>query len=56
MREERFGYLPTPSDLPLEKAINFRHYREEDEYGEIEFSVRRLYSMKQGKFEDEGYD
>lgn len=55
-REERFGYLPTPSRLPLREAINLEFYREDDEYQEVEFSIRRLYSMKQGKFQDEGYD
>ncbi len=55
-REDRFGYLPTPSRLPLREAVNLEFYRADDEYQEIEFSMRRLYSMKQRKFEEEGYD
>lgn len=54
--EARFGYLPIFSRLPLREAVNLTFYREDDEYQEIEFSVSRLYSMKQRKFEDEGYD
>lgn len=54
--EARFGYLAAPSHLLLREAVNLEFYREDDEYQEIEFSVSRLYSMKQSKFEDEGYD
>lgn len=55
-REARFGHLPTPRRLSLREAVNLEFYRADDEYQEIEFSVGRSYSMKQRKFEDEGYD
>jgi len=54
-RDHRFGYLPLPTGMPLKQAINLDYYRQDDEYQEIEFSVLRVYSMKEQKFTDDGH-
>ena len=53
-REARFGYLELASNLTLREAVNLAGYNEDDEYGEIEFTVRRVYFMKEGTFEKRG--
>ncbi len=49
-REEKFGYLETPSGMTLKEAVNLDLYRPDDEWGEIVFTTRRLFSLRKGRF------
>ncbi|MBV9852426.1 MAG: hypothetical protein JO250_22400 [Armatimonadetes bacterium] len=57
-REERFGYLEMASHLSLKECVSLSFYYPGDDYEEIEFTIRRVYSMAQGKFAQgfDGYD